>query len=54
MVAPKGAKVSLASFKNCLPKGIPIIVICKTIPKMKKTAANIKPPNIKQTAFATG
>ena len=51
--APKGINASLASLKNCLPKGIPIIVQHKITPMNAFPTAMGIPDIISQIIFAS-
>ena len=44
--APKGNRASLANLKCWIPKGMPIIVQQKTIPRLTCATANSKPPKM--------
>lgn len=48
LVIPMGHKARMPSFKVCIPKGIPIIVIIRTKLATKYSMAIIKPPKINQ------
>ncbi len=48
---PKGQRASTPSFRVCIPKGIPMIVINKPMLDTKYSSATKKPPNRTQIIF---
>ena len=50
--APKGVRASLAILKNCLPKGIPMIVTHHSSPNTALTIAIQSPQKISQMILA--
>lgn len=50
--APKGIKETLANLKNCIPKGIPIMVIHHKIPNRQDVTPNSQPNNNIQIMFS--
>lgn len=51
-VAPKGLRERPASLKNCLPNGIPMIVMHQRTPQRKFPIASTRPPKIIQSTFS--
>ncbi len=49
--APTGASDSLASLKNCLPNGMPTMVMHHSSPKKKWVAASARPPKKNHITF---